>query len=169
MTKISIYLVKICTIYKKYVDIVHSHQRYCHDKEIVFICTNAPSLLVPPPPCLPLQSSYFGVLHASQQPATLEFQDSEKRYVLVLPKSNTAYEKYRKSQQDKAIMITNAIKSTKIRYKLDNFFKFMAIFQYFKLSRYYMLASEIKAVSVLYCSLPLDSRVEFFIGNSPPF
>ena len=33
-----------------------------------------------------------------------------------------------------------------------------------------MLASKIKAVSVHYCPLPLDSRVDFFIfNNSPPF
>ena len=39
-----------------------------------------PSLLVPPPlQRLPLQSSYFRVLHPSQQPPPLRFQDSEKK------------------------------------------------------------------------------------------
>ena len=47
----------------------------------------------PPPSSQPLQSSYFGVLHPSQEPPALRFQDSEKRCVLVLPQSNTAYKK----------------------------------------------------------------------------
>ena len=47
----------------------------------------------PPPSSQPLQSSYFGVLHPSQQPPALHFRDSEKRCVLVLPQLNTAYEK----------------------------------------------------------------------------
>ena len=34
MAKMSIYLVKICAIYKKYVDIVHCHRRYCLDKKM---------------------------------------------------------------------------------------------------------------------------------------
>ena len=101
----------------------------------IFISINAPSLLVAPPPALPLQSSYFGVLHPSQQPAPLRFRDSKKRCVLVLPQSNTAYEKIRKSQQDKAIMVTNA--SAKIRDTLYNFFKFKVCFLYFKLFRHY--------------------------------
>ena len=40
----------------------------------------------PPPSSLPLQSSYFGVLHPSQQPTLLRFRDSEKWCILVLPK-----------------------------------------------------------------------------------
>ena len=40
----------------------------------------------PPPSSLPLQSSYFGVLHPSQQPTLLRFWDSEKWCILVLPK-----------------------------------------------------------------------------------
>ena len=41
----------------------------------VFILTNAPSLLIPPPSSLPLQSSYVGVLDPSQQPTPLQFRD----------------------------------------------------------------------------------------------
>ena len=55
-----------------------------------------PLIINPPPPppySEPLQSSYFGVLHPSQQPPALRFRVSEKRFVLVLPQSNTAYEK----------------------------------------------------------------------------
>ena len=57
---------------------------------------NAPSLLIAPPPppsSQPLQSLYCRVLHPSQQPPALRFQDSEKRYFLVIPQSNTAYKK----------------------------------------------------------------------------
>ena len=52
-----------------------------------------PSLLITTTPSLPLQSSYFGVLHPSQQPTPLRFWDSEKRCVLIIPQLNTTYEK----------------------------------------------------------------------------
>ena len=54
----------------------------------------------------------------------------------------------------------------KIRDKLYNFFKFKVCFQYFKFSCHYtcwQLASKIKAVSVHYHPLPLDSSVDFYI------
>ena len=59
----------------------------------VFIHTNASSLLIPTPPSQPFQGSYFGVLHLTQQPASLRFRDSKKRCVLELPQSNTTYVK----------------------------------------------------------------------------
>ena len=63
---------------------------FSYDKVTVFFVINAPSLLIAPPPpppsSLPLQSSYFGVLHPSQQPTLLRFRDSEKWCILVLPK-----------------------------------------------------------------------------------
>ena len=42
----------------------------------------------PPTSSQPLQSSYFGVLHPSQQPPAFRFRESEKRCVLVFPQSN---------------------------------------------------------------------------------
>ena len=63
------------------------------NRHTVFIHINAPSLLIALPSSLSLQISYVGVLHPSQQPTPLQFRDSEKRCVLVLPQSNTAYEK----------------------------------------------------------------------------
>ena len=65
---------------------IHNFLRYLSLKtrNTVFIAINAPSLLIAP--SLPLQNSYFGVLHPCQQPTPLRFRDSEKWCILVLPK-----------------------------------------------------------------------------------
>ena len=60
----------------------------------IFMCTNTPSQLTSPPPPLSTFAKFiFWVLHPSQEPAPLRSWDSEKRFVLVLPESNTALEK----------------------------------------------------------------------------
>ena len=51
--------------------------------------------------------------------------------------------------------------------KLNNFFKFKVCFQYFKLSHHYT-CWQARSRRVHYHPLPLDSRVDFFIGNSRP-
>ena len=62
----------------------------CHIEKTTYriYCNKRPLPINRPPPpfSLPLQSSYFGVLHPSQQPTPLRFRDSQKWCILVLPK-----------------------------------------------------------------------------------
>ena len=65
--------------------------RFMKNPYTVFIVINAPSLLIAPPPSsLPLQSSYFGVLHLSQQPTSWRFR---KMVRFSTSQANIAYEK----------------------------------------------------------------------------
>ena len=139
---------------------LYSQQRYSLDIYRIY-WNKRPSLLIAPPPSsLPLQSSYFGVLHPSQQPTPL--RDSEKWCVLVLPKRISRTRNKENKNKTWQFWSQTHWNLQKYKIKLYNFFKFKVYFQYFKaVSPLYMLTSEIKATSVHYRPLPLDSRFDF--------
>ena len=67
-----------------------------------------------PPSSLPLQSSYFGVLHPSQQPTPLRFRDSEKWCILVLPKRISLTRNKENKNKTWQFWSQDALKSAKI-------------------------------------------------------
>ena len=82
----------------------------------VFIRINAPSLLIPPPFSTFAKFIFWGFTALSTA-TSLVIPGYRKRCISVLPQSNTAYKKQRKSQQTIAILITDALKSVKIQDK----------------------------------------------------
>ena len=110
--------------------LILNYRIYCNKRPLPI---NRPPL----PSSLPLQSSYFGVLHLSQQPTPLRFRDSEKWCILVLAKRISLTRNNENKNETWQFWSQTHGNLQKYEIKLHNFFRFKVCFKYFKLSRHY--------------------------------